>query len=148
MVGHACNLRKCKEEDQEFKVILSNIMKLRQPGIYETLSKSHLPPNKTKQTPGKQTLSLTVTSLFVLVSSLGMKLKVAHLTWKCEQKVWPIKKHYHIHERNRHYLQTATVVLFWKLNPLNCNTSSSRYWPGRPQQYPFFLSALVFLTMK
>lgn len=50
MVGHACNPGKCKGEDQEFKVILSNIMKLRQPGIDETLSKSHLPPNKTEQT--------------------------------------------------------------------------------------------------
>lgn len=52
MVGHACNPRKCEEEEEEFKEILRNITKLRQPGIYETLKKP-LPPNKTKQTPGK-----------------------------------------------------------------------------------------------
>lgn len=52
MVGHACNPRKCKEEDQEFKVTLSNIMKLRQPGVDETLSK--VTCLQTKQTKSRQ----------------------------------------------------------------------------------------------
>lgn len=47
MVGHVCNPRKCEEEDEEFKEILRNITKLRQPGIYETQKATATKQNKT-----------------------------------------------------------------------------------------------------
>lgn len=59
-----------------------------------------------------------------------MRLKVTHLPWRCEQKVWSIRKHCHVQERNCHYLQAAMVVQFWKLSALDWNTGPSRYWLG------------------
>lgn len=47
-----------------------------------------------------------------------MRLKVAHLTWKCEEKVQSIRKHHLVQGRYCHYLQTAKVVQIWKLNDL------------------------------
>lgn len=83
-------------------------------------------------------------SLFVLISSLEIRLKAPILPGNVSKRFGPLENT--IIYISCH-LQIAAVVQFWKLQTLSWNPSSSGYWPVQLQQYPFSLGLSFFLTI-
>lgn len=126
-------------------MILSNIVNLRSDwDTRESLKKPPAPTTTKKQTPDKWNLSQICMSLFVLISSLEIKLKAPILPGNVSKRFGPLENT--IIYISCH-LQIAAVVQFWKLQTLSWNPSSSGYWPVQLQQYPFSLGLGFFLTV-